>query len=76
MAGRWAAVWAWFTADGPTGGFPHALVTMWAWITEDRAEADRVFTDRLAPLLKGDPVSSARLPEQGCAGSPVTSAMN
>lgn len=44
-------------AGRPTGGFPHALVTMWAWITEDRAEADRVITDRLAPLLKRDPAT-------------------
>jgi alkanesulfonate monooxygenase SsuD/methylene tetrahydromethanopterin reductase-like flavin-dependent oxidoreductase (luciferase family) len=42
-------------AGRPADGFPHALVTMWAWITEDRAEADRVITDRLAPLLKRDP---------------------
>ena len=27
-------------------GFPNALVTMWAWITEDRTEADRVITHR------------------------------
>jgi alkanesulfonate monooxygenase SsuD/methylene tetrahydromethanopterin reductase-like flavin-dependent oxidoreductase (luciferase family) len=44
-------------AGRPAGGFPHALVTMWVWITEDRAEADRVITDRLAPLLKRDPVT-------------------
>ena len=28
-------------AGRPADGFPHALVTMWAWVTEDRAEADR-----------------------------------
>jgi alkanesulfonate monooxygenase SsuD/methylene tetrahydromethanopterin reductase-like flavin-dependent oxidoreductase (luciferase family) len=44
-------------AGRPADGFPHALVTMWAWITEDRAEADRVLTDRLAPLLKRDPAA-------------------
>jgi alkanesulfonate monooxygenase SsuD/methylene tetrahydromethanopterin reductase-like flavin-dependent oxidoreductase (luciferase family) len=44
-------------AGRPAGGFPHALVTMWAWITEDRAEADRVLTGRLAPLLKRDPAA-------------------
>jgi alkanesulfonate monooxygenase SsuD/methylene tetrahydromethanopterin reductase-like flavin-dependent oxidoreductase (luciferase family) len=38
-------------------GFPHALVTMWTWITEDRAEAERVITGRLAPLLKHDPAT-------------------
>ena len=42
-------------ADRTAEGFPHALVTMWAWITEDRAEADQVLTHRLAPLLKRDP---------------------
>jgi hypothetical protein len=30
---------------------------MWAWITEDRAEAERVITGRLAPLLKHDPAT-------------------
>ena len=44
-------------AGRPADGFPHALVTMWAWITEDRAEADRVLTGRLAPLLKRDPAA-------------------
>ena len=44
-------------AGRPAGGFPHALVTMWAWVTEDRAEADRVITHRLAPLLKRDPAT-------------------
>ncbi len=36
-------------------GFPNALVTMWTWVTEDRAEAERVLGDVLAPLLKRDP---------------------
>jgi alkanesulfonate monooxygenase SsuD/methylene tetrahydromethanopterin reductase-like flavin-dependent oxidoreductase (luciferase family) len=36
-------------------GFPNALVTMWAWVTEDRREADRVLNDVLAPLLRRDP---------------------
>ena len=44
-------------AGRPADGFPHALVTMWAWITEDRAEAERVITGRLAPLLKRDPAT-------------------
>jgi hypothetical protein len=30
---------------------------MWTWITEDRAEAERVITARLAPLLKRDPAT-------------------
>jgi hypothetical protein len=49
-------------------GFPHALVTMWAWITEDRAEADRVITHRLAPLLKHDPATLHGLVCVGPAG--------
>ena len=36
------------------GAFPNALATMWTWITEDAAEADRVLRDVLAPLLKRD----------------------
>jgi alkanesulfonate monooxygenase SsuD/methylene tetrahydromethanopterin reductase-like flavin-dependent oxidoreductase (luciferase family) len=35
--------------------FPNAIATMWTWVTEDRAEADRVLRDRLAPILKRDP---------------------
>jgi alkanesulfonate monooxygenase SsuD/methylene tetrahydromethanopterin reductase-like flavin-dependent oxidoreductase (luciferase family) len=36
-------------------GFPNALSTMWTWVAEDRAEADRVLSDVLAPLLNRDP---------------------
>jgi alkanesulfonate monooxygenase SsuD/methylene tetrahydromethanopterin reductase-like flavin-dependent oxidoreductase (luciferase family) len=46
--------------------FPNALATMWTWVTEDRAERDRVLRDVLAPLLKRDP---AELREQLCIGS-------
>jgi alkanesulfonate monooxygenase SsuD/methylene tetrahydromethanopterin reductase-like flavin-dependent oxidoreductase (luciferase family) len=35
--------------------FPNALATMWTWVTEDRADADRVLVDVLAPLLRRDP---------------------
>ena len=48
-------------------GFPNALVTMWTWVTDDRAEADRVLTDTFAPLLKRDP---AELRGQVCVGPP------
>jgi hypothetical protein len=44
-------------AGRPADSFPRALVTMWAWITEDRAEADRIITGRLAPLLRRDPAA-------------------
>jgi alkanesulfonate monooxygenase SsuD/methylene tetrahydromethanopterin reductase-like flavin-dependent oxidoreductase (luciferase family) len=47
-------------------GFPNALATMWTWVTEDRAERDRVLRDVLAPLLKRDP---EELREQLCIGS-------
>jgi len=46
--------------------FPNALVTMWTWVTEDRAECDRVLNDVLAPLLKRDP---EELRDQVCIGS-------
>jgi alkanesulfonate monooxygenase SsuD/methylene tetrahydromethanopterin reductase-like flavin-dependent oxidoreductase (luciferase family) len=49
------------------GGFPNALVTMWTWITEDAADADRVLRDVLAPLLKRDPEA---LRDQLCVGPP------
>jgi hypothetical protein len=47
-------------------GFPNALGTMWTWVTEDRAERDRVLRDVLAPLLKRDP---DELGDQVCVGS-------
>ena len=50
--------------EGP--GFPNALVTMWTWVTEDRAERDRVLHDVLAPLLNRDP---DELGDQVCIGS-------
>src|SRR5512132_1382459 len=31
--------------------FPNALATMWFHITDDRAEADRIVTDRLVPAI-------------------------
>jgi alkanesulfonate monooxygenase SsuD/methylene tetrahydromethanopterin reductase-like flavin-dependent oxidoreductase (luciferase family) len=47
-------------------GFPNALVTMWTWITDDRAERQRVLGGILAPLLGRDP---ERLAGQVCVGS-------
>jgi alkanesulfonate monooxygenase SsuD/methylene tetrahydromethanopterin reductase-like flavin-dependent oxidoreductase (luciferase family) len=47
-------------------GFPNALVTMWTWVTEDPAEADRTFDEVLAPLLRRDP---DELRGQLCVGS-------
>jgi hypothetical protein len=36
-------------------GFPNALATMWTWVSNDRAEGDRVLAEVLAPLLNRDP---------------------
>jgi alkanesulfonate monooxygenase SsuD/methylene tetrahydromethanopterin reductase-like flavin-dependent oxidoreductase (luciferase family) len=46
-------------------GFPNALATMWTWVTESRAEADRVLADVLGPMLRRDP---AELAGQVCVG--------
>jgi alkanesulfonate monooxygenase SsuD/methylene tetrahydromethanopterin reductase-like flavin-dependent oxidoreductase (luciferase family) len=45
--------------------FPNGLATMWTWITEDRAEADRMLRDVLAPLLRRD---ADELSGQVCIG--------
>jgi alkanesulfonate monooxygenase SsuD/methylene tetrahydromethanopterin reductase-like flavin-dependent oxidoreductase (luciferase family) len=42
-------------AGRPASGFPNALVTMWAWVTDDRSDAERVLTEILAPMLNRDP---------------------
>ncbi|MBA4609657.1 LLM class flavin-dependent oxidoreductase [Aeromicrobium sp. Marseille-Q0843] len=34
---------------------PHALVTMWTWVTEDTPVAERMLTSLLAPALDRDP---------------------
>lgn len=46
--------------------FPNALVTMWTWVSEDRADVAHVLDDLLAPLLKRDP---GQLRKQVCVGS-------
>ena len=46
-------------------GFPNALATMWTWVTEDRAEGERVLAGVLAPLLGRDP---DELRAQVCVG--------
>jgi alkanesulfonate monooxygenase SsuD/methylene tetrahydromethanopterin reductase-like flavin-dependent oxidoreductase (luciferase family) len=46
--------------------FPNALATMWTWVSEDEAEADRALTEVLAPLLKRDP---DELRGQVCVGT-------
>ena len=47
-------------------GFPNALATMWTWVTESRAEADRMLNDVLAPVLRRD---AEELRAQVCVGS-------
>jgi alkanesulfonate monooxygenase SsuD/methylene tetrahydromethanopterin reductase-like flavin-dependent oxidoreductase (luciferase family) len=47
-------------------GFPNALVTMWTWITEDAADADRMLREVMAPMLRRDPDV---LRDQLCIGS-------
>ena len=49
------------------GSFPHALVTMWTWITGSEADAERMRTEVLAPFLNRDP---AELRNRLCVGSP------
>lgn len=46
-------------------GFPCALATMWTWVAKDRAEADRVLADVLAPVLRRAP---DELRAQVCVG--------
>ena len=46
--------------------FPNALVTMWTWITDDRAERDRVLSEVLSPMLRRD---ADQLGSQVCVGS-------
>ncbi|MET0687339.1 MAG: LLM class flavin-dependent oxidoreductase [Solirubrobacteraceae bacterium] len=55
------------TREREAEGFPNALSTMWTWITERRADADRVLRDVLAPMLKRDPEA---LRDQLCVGPP------
>jgi alkanesulfonate monooxygenase SsuD/methylene tetrahydromethanopterin reductase-like flavin-dependent oxidoreductase (luciferase family) len=40
---------------------------MWTWVSNDRADADRMLADVLAPVLKRDPDELRR---QVCVGSP------
>lgn len=56
-----------FAAGGAAlpDGFPSALATMWTWVSKDRAEADHVIADVLAPTLGRDP---AELAAQVCVG--------
>jgi alkanesulfonate monooxygenase SsuD/methylene tetrahydromethanopterin reductase-like flavin-dependent oxidoreductase (luciferase family) len=46
--------------------FPHALVTMWTFVTEKQAEAERALSEILGPLVKRD---AAELRGRVCVGS-------
>jgi alkanesulfonate monooxygenase SsuD/methylene tetrahydromethanopterin reductase-like flavin-dependent oxidoreductase (luciferase family) len=46
--------------------FPNGLATMWTWVADDPADADRVLRDTLAPMLGRDPDA---LRELVCVGS-------
>ena len=49
----WADVRTEVSAQGRDGaGFPNGIATMWCYVTEDRARADAVLADVLAPMLK------------------------
>jgi alkanesulfonate monooxygenase SsuD/methylene tetrahydromethanopterin reductase-like flavin-dependent oxidoreductase (luciferase family) len=36
-------------------GFPTGLASMWTWVTDSRADADRVLTEVMGPLLRREP---------------------
>lgn len=42
-------------------GFPNAVGTLWMYITESPAEAERVLSEVLAPVLGRDPEALAKL---------------
>jgi alkanesulfonate monooxygenase SsuD/methylene tetrahydromethanopterin reductase-like flavin-dependent oxidoreductase (luciferase family) len=46
--------------------FPNGLATMWLWITEDRAEAERILSEVLGPAVKRE---ADYLRERVCVGS-------
>jgi alkanesulfonate monooxygenase SsuD/methylene tetrahydromethanopterin reductase-like flavin-dependent oxidoreductase (luciferase family) len=72
FAQAWSAVRAEVVARGrDAGGFPNGIATMWCYVTEDRARAEQVLTDVLAPML-GRPAEQLRAtlpigPAEECA---------
>ena len=68
FAQAWLDVQAEVAARGrDVSRFPNGIATMWCYVTEDRARADAVLTDVLAPMLN-------RPPEQLRAILPIGSA--
>ena len=52
FAQAWSDVQAELSARGrDVAGFPNGIATMWCYVTEDRARADAVLADVLAPML-------------------------
>ena len=47
------------SAGKPADGFPNGLATVWLYVTEDRAAADRLLADVLSPMLNR-PVEALR----------------
>jgi alkanesulfonate monooxygenase SsuD/methylene tetrahydromethanopterin reductase-like flavin-dependent oxidoreductase (luciferase family) len=64
FADAWTALQDRLADEGrDAAAFPNALATMWFHITDDRAEADRVVTDRLMPAIhRPEDVLRDRLP--------------
>ena len=46
---------------------PASVATMWTWVTDDPADAERVLVDVLAPLVRRDP---GELRDRVCVGTP------
>ena len=73
FAQAWADVQAEVSAQGRDGArFPNGIATMWCYVTEDRARADAMLADVLAPLLNR-PVEELRAilpigPAEECDG--------
>ena len=52
FAAAWARLGDELSArDRDSATFPNALGTMWCYITDDRAEADAIFSERLVPTI-------------------------
>jgi alkanesulfonate monooxygenase SsuD/methylene tetrahydromethanopterin reductase-like flavin-dependent oxidoreductase (luciferase family) len=60
----WTRLRELLVADGRDAeAFPNALATMWCYVTEDRAEAERVMTERILPTIhRPEEVLRDRLP--------------
>jgi alkanesulfonate monooxygenase SsuD/methylene tetrahydromethanopterin reductase-like flavin-dependent oxidoreductase (luciferase family) len=54
-----------------SAGFPHAVVTMWTWITNRRGDADRITAEVISPMVGREP---ADLNGRICVGSAASCA--